>query len=205
MKHHTSFDSRWQIPVHYSLLAILACALTSAANAAEATRPTPITMLAKQEFFCSAEYDQQLCLKHTAQLKTALLQYPGADLGAWSWFLVRSTEWRPFLLRLHLDPASPAFSALEQHSTFLEDVLFQTDPAQTAALERSFGTPYAQLLAYAVRHELGHAVCHEMDEMAANRVAGRLREGKDADCAHARGLSSLQELDLHRRSPSTRR
>jgi hypothetical protein len=117
---------------------------------------------------------------------------------------VRSKDWQPFLLRLHLDQRSPAFTALGERSTFLEEVLFLSDSERASELERSFATPLPQLLAVAVTHELGHAICHEMDETAANRIAEQLRAGRSADCSRARGLAPIQELALHRRLPNLR-
>jgi hypothetical protein len=191
------------------LCASLLCVLTlsgihPAAHAAETTRPSPSSALTTQQFFCSAGYDRESCLQHTAQLRAVLRHYPAAQHGPWSWVIVRSEDWGPFLLRLHLDQRSPAFTALEQRSTFLEEVLFHPKPERAAELEKTFATPLPQLLAAAVTHELAHAVCHEMDETAANRIAEQLRAGGIADCSLARGLTPIQELGLHRNSPRLR-
>jgi hypothetical protein len=40
-----------------------------------------------------------------------------------------------------------------------------------------------------------------MDEAAAERVAQQVRNGEAIDCQKAHGLTAIQQLSLHRRSP----
>jgi hypothetical protein len=195
----TQSRSLSQFCASHALLCVLVLfTLHSTTHAAEVARPTPPGPLPGQQFFCSAGYDPRSCLQHAAQLKAVLLQYPPAQFGPWSWVIVRTADWQPFLERLRLDQRSPAFSALEQRSTFLEEALFEPDPRRAADLEDLFHTPARQLLAVAVAHELGHALCHEMDENVENRVAGQLLHGESADCRAAHGPTPIQELYLHR-------
>ena len=194
----------WRVLRNSLLCALYLCRLAGPARAAESERASQGNALAAQQLFCSAGYDPKSCLQHAAQLQAVLLRYPAAQPGPWSWVIVRSEDWQPFLLRLHLDQRSPAFTALEQRSTFLEEVLFLSDSERAPELERTFTTPLPQLLALAVTHELSHAICHEMDEAAANRIAQQLRAGRKADCSQARGLTPILELGLHRNSPRLR-
>jgi hypothetical protein len=189
-------------PVGRTLLCLFAlCVLRLPANAAEATDPSQRNALAAQQFFCNAGYDHAACLQHAARLKTLLLTYPSFQLGSWSWIIVRSEDWQPLLLRLRLDQRTPAFSALEQRSTFLEEALFHPNPKRADELQGLFHTPADQLLKVAVAHELAHASCHEMDENAANRIADRLLHGQPIDCRAGRGITPIQKLYLDRNSP----
>jgi hypothetical protein len=192
-------------PFRRALLCFLAFfVLHSGADAAETTEPLQRSSRAGQQFFCSAGYDPIACLQHAARLKTVLSGYP-SQLGPWSWVIVRSEDWQPLLLRLRLDQRSPAFSALEQRSTFLEEALFRPNPKRADHLEDLFHVPTDQLLKVAVAHELAHATCHEMDENAANRIADRLLQGENINCRAARGPTPIQELYLHRQSPGLHR
>lgn len=177
------------------------CALRPPARAVAPVETAPANAMASQLFFCSAGYNPADCLLHAATLKAVLHQYPAPQLGSWSWVIVRSEDWQPLLRRLRLDQRSPAFSALDQRSTYLDEVLFRSEPKRTAELQGLFHISTEQLLPMAITHELGHAVCQEKDEDAANRIADQLRNGEPVDCLRARGLTQVQQLYLHRRSP----
>ena len=155
----------------------------------------------QQQFFCSSGYDRADCQLHAAALQAILRQYPAPQIGPWNWVIVRAADWQPLLRRLHLDQRSPAFTALAQRSTYLEETLFHAEPKRAAELEGLFRLPRGQLLPMAVTHELAHAVCHEMDEPAAERIAQLIRSGAPIACESAHGLTALQQLSLHRRSP----
>lgn len=118
---------------------------------------------------------------------------------------MRSKDWQPLLLRLRLDQRSPAFSALEQRSTFLEEALFHPDPRRADELRGLFHMRAERLLRVAVAHELAHASCHEMDENAANRIADRLLQGAPIDCDAGRGLTPIQKLYMDRQPSSLHR
>jgi hypothetical protein len=161
------------------------------------------TSLVTQQFFCHTGYDPQQCQQHIAQLKAVLLQYPPASPKRWTWVIVRSEDWQPLLQNLHLPRQSPAFTALNLRETFLEDALFFPRPGRTDELVTLLKTPAAQLLSLAVSHELGHAICHNGNEAAANRVSEQLRSGKHPDCfvpVNRKPLDPIDEMVLHDQS-----
>ena len=183
--------------------ACLLCAVTfwcacPRAGAANAPQQTQSHVLATQGFFCPAGYDPHECEQRTAQLKAILIQYPASAPKHWRWVIVPSEDWQPLVQSLHLDRESPAFTALKQRVTFLEDALFSAQPGRADELVRHFHIPFDQLLSRAVSHELGHAICHVGGEEIANRVAEQLRGGKYPECAGTmRSLSTSERLYLH--------
>ncbi|MGD0989126.1 MAG: hypothetical protein ABR874_15035 [Candidatus Sulfotelmatobacter sp.] len=161
--------------------------------------------LETQEFFCLTGYDPQDCGRRIAQLKALLIQYPEGAPKHWSWVIVSSEDWQPLLQRLHLDRESPAFSALGERETFLEDALFLPQSKRTEELVERFHTPFGQLLPFAVSHELAHAICQGGSEAMANRVAQQLRGGKYPECVpDVKSLTPIEELYLHSQLPASR-
>jgi hypothetical protein len=159
--------------------------------------------LMTQQFFCHTGYDLHQCEQHIAELKAVLLQYPVPPPKHWAWIIVRSEDWQPIVQNLRLPRQSPAFTALTKRETFLEDALFFSQPGRTDELVMLLRTPVAQLLSVAVSHELGHAICHNGDEAAANRVAEQLRSGKSPDCfgtGTIKPIDPIDELVLHNQS-----
>ena len=146
-----------------------------------------VSNLSNQEFHCHTGYRLSDCQKEIAQLKTVLARYPAGDLGHWTWILVRSEDWKPIVRRLRLNPESPAFVALEQRETFLEEALFGHEVLRGAELADEWQLPLNQLLRLAVTHELGHAICAERNEAAADRFGEELRKGHTPPCRIARG------------------
>jgi len=145
------------------------------------------TALSGQEFHCHTGYALEQCQKDILQLKSVLTRYPIGALEHWTWVLVRSEDWRPIsrMLRLHAD--SPAFTALEPRETFLEEALFLHDPVRTSELMREWQRSMPALLELAVSHELGHAICEEPNEAAADRFGEDLRKGQTPRCRVAKG------------------
>jgi len=139
-------------------------------------------LLTNQEFHCHTGYSLAQCQKDVLQLKTLLARYPVAELGSWTWVLVRSEDWKPISRTLRLNPDSPAFTALDQRVTFLEEALFQHDPLRTAELMQEWQLSMPRLLDLAVTHELGHALCEESNEAAADRFGEQLRNGAQPRC-----------------------
>lgn len=188
--------------IHACLLfTIVLCAACPSAHAGTATLEREKS-LRTQKFFCHTGYDLHQCEQHIAELKAVFLHYPVAPPKHWSWVIVRSEDWQPVVQTLHLDPRSPAFTALTKRETFLEDALFFSQPGRTDELVKLLHTPSDQLLSVAVSHELGHAICHNGNEAAANHVAEQLRSGNYPDCFDTKKpLSPIDELILHGQSP----
>ena len=133
-------------------------------------------------FHCHTGYPLGQCEKDILQLKAVLAGYPIENLGPWTWVLVRSQDWKPISRRLRLNPDSPAFTALDQRATFLEEALFLHDPTRSAELMRQWQMSMPRLLELAVTHELGHALCAEPNEAAADRFGEKLRNGQSPPC-----------------------
>ena len=176
-----------------SLLCALAMGATfpcafAAEPAQDQTRPT-------QHLYCSVGYERQECARHLAKLKAVLIQYPTGRLGDWIWIIVSSGEWGPLLGRLQIDHRSVAFSNMEQRTTVLEEPLFLPRGVLTDKLARDLQVRPDQLVSMAVSHELGHVLCHDASEAAANRVAEQVQNGKNPECGgNGRSLTRMQEL-----------
>jgi hypothetical protein len=148
-----------------------------------------------QHLSCSVGYAGEECVEHLARLRTVLIQFSTSRLGHWNWILVSSEEWMPLLRRLRLDNRSIAFSSLEQRTIVLQEALFQSRGEAAVRLARNLKVPVDQLLPMAVSHELGHILCRDADEAAANRVGEQLRNGKTAECGGSRrSLTRMEEL-----------
>jgi hypothetical protein len=189
--------------LHTCLLGVAAlCVICPHARAGTSTLEREKS-LSTQKFFCHTGYDLHQCEQHIAELKAVLLHYPAPTPKRWTWIIVRSEDWQPIVQKLHLNRQSPAFSALTQRETFLEDALFFSQPGRTDELVMFLGTPIDQLLSVAVSHELGHAICHSGDEATANRVAEQLRSGKYPVCFDRtkKPPDRLDEVILHDESP----
>jgi hypothetical protein len=77
----------------------------------QATAPAlPKEEATLQRFVCNTGYTQEKCHKDVAVLRSALAKYPIAQLGNWTWILVRSEDWKAILVPGGLDPDSPAFT-----------------------------------------------------------------------------------------------
>ena len=156
---------------------------TKGQTAAESARPDAETaMLSSQEFHCHTGYSLAQCQKDILELKKVLAHYPIEGLGHWTWVLVRSQDWKPISEMLRLNPDSPAFSALVPRETFLEEALFAHNPVRTAELMDEWQKSMPKLLELAVSHELGHALCEDPNEAAADRFGEELRNGRLMPC-----------------------
>jgi hypothetical protein len=170
--------------------------------ATAASRSAHVNSLATQQFFCYAGLDPQECLQNIGRLRSELAPYSAHLPGHWSWVIVGSEDWQSVALKRHVDKRSPAFTTIDARETFLEEALFLPRPARTDELSRNLGVPVDQLLALAVTHELGHAICHGGDEMIANRVSDQLRSGEKIDCTNS--VTRMEELSLRSRPTAYR-
>jgi hypothetical protein len=135
-----------------------------------------------QRFVCNTGYTVEKCIKDIAVLRKALANYPVAQLGNWTWILVRSEDWKAILLPRGLDPDSPAFTFYPKRETFIEEALVTQVPVRGRELLLKWNLSTRNLLDLAIRHELGHALCNDKDESNANRVGQLLRDGKAPSC-----------------------
>lgn len=135
-----------------------------------------------QHFVCNTGYTLAQCQRDVAVLRRALEKYPVAQLGEWTWVLVRSSDWTSIQTARGLDRNSPAFTYYAARETFIEEALVTEVPGRRGALLVLWGMSMENLLKFAIAHELGHALCNEKDENKAERVAKMLRVGNPATC-----------------------
>ena len=141
-----------------------------------ATLPQP------QRFVCNTGYKLSECLQQLGILKSALAPYGAEKLGAWTWVLVKSEDWKSIVQRLGGNTDSPAFTVLEKRQTFLEEALFAPVGRRGVELLRVWSVPLDKFLDFAVTHELGHGMCNTTDERQADTFGRLLREGKNPGC-----------------------
>ena len=135
-----------------------------------------------QRFVCNTGYTLEKCHKDMAVLRSALAKYPIAQLGNWTWILVRSEDWKAILLPRDLDPDSPAFTYYPKRETFIEEALVTEVPGRNRELLLKWNMSMRNLLDFALAHELGHALCNDKDEWNANRVGQMLQDGNTPSC-----------------------
>ena len=134
------------------------------------------------QFFCTQDYNRDECLQHALELRRALMTYPLERLGMWSFVLVPSYKWKDLVHALGGSTGSPAFTIFEQRTTVMESSLFPAIATRNAEFLHIFGVTGEALLALAVNHELGHAICQERDELRADDYGRELRQTKTVDC-----------------------
>jgi hypothetical protein len=138
--------------------------------------------LATQHFFCNTGYTLDTCREQIATLKTVVAKYPTEALGEWTWVLVRSQDWKAQSRMLGLNPDSPAFTCLETRTTFIEEALVAKVPGRATELIARWHIGMTDLLNLAVEHEMGHALCHSLNEDKANHVAEILEQKRPLRC-----------------------
>jgi hypothetical protein len=138
--------------------------------------------LARQHFFCNTGYTLDTCREQIATLKSVVAKYPTDALGEWTWVLVRSQDWKAQSRTLGLNPDSPAFTCLETRTTFIEEALVAKVPGRASELIAHWHMGMTDLLNTAVEHEMGHALCHSLDEEKANHVAQILEQKRPLSC-----------------------
>jgi hypothetical protein len=117
-----------------------------------------------------------------AVLRKTLAKYPAAELGEWTWVLVRSADWKHFLIPHGIDPDSPAVTYLPKRETFIEEALVAAVPQRSRELVVRWQMNTEDLLELAVAHELAHVLCNEPGEAKTNRAARTLLDGKPLSC-----------------------
>jgi hypothetical protein len=143
-------------------------------------RTYPASNWTTQTFLCDNRVAVSECKSEVEILRTHLQAFPVSQLGAWTWVLVRSDRWKD----LGLDSASPAYTAMEERLTLIdESMLVEKNAPRTEELMRKFELPLPALVDFAVTHEMGHALCGFKEEGKADAVGRRLREGKLPYCS----------------------
>ena len=115
-------------------------------------------------------------------LRPLLDKYGAGRLGEWTWVLVKSDDWKALQVAHRMDPNSPAFSVLDRRETFFEEALVSPVAPRRVELVRQWSLGMDDLLALAVTHELGHALCNEKSERKADAYGERLRSGRTVVC-----------------------
>lgn len=147
------------------VLAFLVQLVNAAAAQSGTRKPWP------QNFICNGGYTQSECHRQLEVLRAAFRKYPTSDLGDWTWVVVRSNDWKRLLSDRRFAPEIPAFTYLPGRETFFDEALLQPSSFRGVELAMSWHMTIPELLDLAVRHEMGHALCNEQDEVAAMRTA----------------------------------
>jgi hypothetical protein len=134
-------------------------------------------------FSCTTDYDPSQCLTSIALLAKVLERYPTERMGQWTFVLAGSAHWRQTIKQLGGDPESPAFSELIARVTVFEEELFESVDSRQSMVARRFGVPPGSILDYAVTHEMGHAICGELQEKLAEKYGLDLRRGIAPVCS----------------------
>ena len=96
--------------------------------------------------------------------------------------LVRSEYWRLTLLTQTLDPGIPALTDPAARATFFDEALVTGASGRMSELMTVWHMGRESLLDFAIRHELGHALCNDANEMEADRVGRLLEHKKPISC-----------------------
>jgi hypothetical protein len=163
-------------------LQIAAQVLLVAFQSQKVTKAGPPPGLRLQHFVCSTGYRLTECQAEMAVLKKTLAKYAAAELGEWTWVLVRSTNWKHFLMLHGIDPDSPAVTYLPKKETFIEEALVSEVPQRSWELVARWQMNTKDLLELAVAHELAHVLCNEPSEAKTSRAARTMLEGKPLAC-----------------------
>ena len=160
----------------------LVSAMPPSAGARDRVSQSPSEPTPAHHFFCNTGYRQPDCDLQAKRLSDVLAGLDLAPLGEWTWVLVQSQDWKPILRRAGRDPDSPAFTILDKRQTFLEEALFRPNVDRSRILLEKYRVPLDRLLYLAITHELGHAICHEVDELKAIAYANQLRNAGRVLC-----------------------
>jgi hypothetical protein len=136
----------------------------------------------RQHFACNVGYTPRECQVAATVLRKALARYLVEALGEWRWVLVRTEDWKQILSERRVDPNVPAFSYLPKRETFLDGSLVVGASIHGAELRAIWHMQVEELLDFAIRHELAHALCNEGDESKADRGAIALKNGTPLSC-----------------------
>jgi hypothetical protein len=96
--------------------------------------------------------------------------------------MVKSKDWKDMMPKFRLDSDSPAFTCLETKTTFIEEALVAKVPGRSIELITRWRMGMTELLETAVKHEMGHAICHSLDEDKAIHIAAALERNDLISC-----------------------
>ena len=144
-----------------------------------------VMAFSNQRLYCSKDYFASACKQHALHLQKLLRKYRAEALGRWDWVLIHSDDWKPLLQQLRLDPTSPAITSLPDRKTLFDESLFSASAARRTEFLHAYLVPFDQLLALAVSHELGHALCRELSESSASHFAEQIRNNRRPNCQSA--------------------
>jgi len=96
--------------------------------------------------------------------------------------MVWSENWKLLLLAKRLDPRVPALTDPAAKATFFEEALVAGASGRLSELMAVWHMGRANLLDFAIRHELGHALCLDWNEARAERMAKLLKQRKPVSC-----------------------
>jgi hypothetical protein len=144
-----------------------------------------------QHFVCSTDYAVESCYKDVAVLRKTLSKYLKAEIGEWTWILVRSKDWKAIVKPRGLNPDSPAFTYSAKRQTFIEEALVADVAGRNEELNARWHLQGDEFREFVVAHELGHAFCSDRSEAVASQQAERLREGKAPSCTRNFNLRSF--------------
>jgi hypothetical protein len=142
-----------------------------------------------QHFVCNIGFTQSPCRVRTDALRAVLQKYPVRALGDWTWVLVRSNDWKKFLCDRHFSPNTPALTYLPSRETYFDEALVIDASSRGVELSATWHMSIPALLDLAIRHEMGHALCNDPDESAAQRTAMLLQSVEPPACATHKALA----------------
>jgi hypothetical protein len=142
----------------------------------------PQTDTIAQHFICTSGYNMDKCVTEMAVLRKVLAKYPVAEIGEWTWVLIRSEDWKSVVLPRGISPDCPAFTSLEKRETFVEQALVTEVPGRRGELMKTWRMNMEDLLDFAIAHELAHILCNEKDEGEANHAGKMLLKGTPIAC-----------------------
>jgi hypothetical protein len=153
----------------------------------------PQHLRSPQHVVCSGGYTAESCYKDVAVLRGTLAKYPRAQIGEWTWILVRSKDWKAIVMPRGLDPDSPAFTYSAKRQTFIEEALVADVSGRKEELNARWHRRADELRELVIAHELGHAFCSDRSEAVASQQAERLRDGNTLSCKHNTDVSAWRK------------
>lgn len=144
--------------------------------------PAPVAPVSPQVFDCDGKITLEACRQEVLTLKPILEKYGAGKLGDWKWVLVPSQQWELVLRKIGIDSDVPAFTVLEARVTFFDDTLIEGSPGRLSQLMDSWHLGRDGLLDLAVRHELSHAFCRDVNEERADHNARLLEKNQVVVC-----------------------